>query len=90
VTATFAKSALPGRQTTAAVASAIHVAGQHEDDLFHLYVALFLLDLMVEHGQRFNGNKQPSTLHARAALLAAFDMAVRRGGPRPDDLSGSK
>lgn len=28
---------------------------------FQLYVALFLMDLMSEHGQCFNSNERPST-----------------------------
>jgi aminoglycoside phosphotransferase len=48
-------------------------AKQQDDRLFQLYVALFLLDLMGEHGQVFNGNQAPSTPGARAKLLTAFD-----------------
>jgi Ser/Thr protein kinase RdoA (MazF antagonist) len=47
--------------------------GQHADDrLFRLYVSLFLLDLMSEQGQVFNGNQSPSTSGACAALRRAF------------------
>jgi hypothetical protein len=47
---------------------------QHVDDrIFRLYVSLFLLDLMSEHGQVFNGNQPPSTAQARAALHRAFE-----------------
>jgi hypothetical protein len=46
---------------------------QHADDrIFRLYVSLFLLDLMSEHGQVFNGIQAPSTSEARAALRRAF------------------
>jgi aminoglycoside phosphotransferase (APT) family kinase protein len=48
-----------------------------DDDLFRLYVALFLLDLMGEHGQIFNGNQRPSQPQARAGLLAAFDASLQ-------------
>ena len=47
---------------------------QHADDrVFRLYVSLFLLDLMSEHGQAFNGNQLPSTAQARAALHRVFE-----------------
>lgn len=55
-------------------------AGQSDDDLFRLYVALFLLDLMGEHGQVFNGNQSPSQPEARAGLLAAFEAGLQRIG----------
>jgi hypothetical protein len=55
----------------------MQAAGQRDDGLFRVYVALFLVDLMSEHGQRFNGNEQPSTPRARAALLHQFDIALR-------------
>ena len=49
-----------------------------DDDLFRLYVALFLLDLMGEHGQVFNGNQRPSQPQARTGLLAAFEASLQR------------
>lgn len=46
---------------------------QHADDrIFRLYVNLFLLDFISEHGQVFNGNQSPSTPDARAMLHRAF------------------
>lgn len=48
-------------------------ARQTDDQVFRLYVSVFLLDLMSEHGQIFNGNERPSTPNTRAALRAAFD-----------------
>ncbi len=47
-------------------------AGHRDDHLFRLYVALFLLDLMSEHGHVFNGNEKPSTPEARAVMLDAL------------------
>jgi hypothetical protein len=47
-------------------------AGHADDHVFRLYVGLFLLDLMSEHGQSFNGNVRPSTPDGRAALNRAF------------------
>jgi len=53
----------------------MRAAGHRDDGLFRLYVALFLVDLMGEHGQRFNGNERPSTPEARDQLLRAFEKA---------------
>jgi aminoglycoside phosphotransferase len=47
-----------------------------DDRLFRLYVTLFLLDLMAEHGQAFNGNERQSSPPARAALQQAFDGSL--------------
>jgi len=51
-------------------------AGHAADDAFRLYVALFLLDLMAEHGQVFNGNETPSRPEARAHLLAMLERVL--------------
>lgn len=51
-------------------------AGHEEDELFRLYVALFVLDLMAEHGQTFNGNETASTPAARKRLLIALGRAL--------------
>jgi hypothetical protein len=48
-------------------------AGQPDDRVFRLYVALFLLELMAEHGQTFNGNERPSVPESRAALCRALE-----------------
>ncbi|MCR6656476.1 MAG: aminoglycoside phosphotransferase family protein [Opitutus sp.] len=59
------------------VAHWMAAAGHADDETFQLYVALFLLDLMAEHGQVFNGNETASTPEARAGLLTAFrDLAI--------------
>ena len=55
----------------------MHAAGYQDDQTFRLYVALFLVDFMSEHGQRFNGNEQPSTSVARAMLLKIFTQAIK-------------
>ncbi len=52
-------------------------AGAEDDAMFRLYVALFLLDLMGEHSNVFNGNQRPSTPQARASLIRALDANVR-------------
>jgi aminoglycoside phosphotransferase len=55
---------------------------QHTDDgIFRLYVSLFLLDLMSEHGQVFNGNLSPSTPQARAMLHRAFERNLASARP---------
>lgn len=51
-------------------------AGHADDAQFALYVALFLVDLMAEHGQVFNGNETGSTPEARAGLLAALRQVM--------------
>lgn len=58
-------------------------AGWPDDRLFRLYVALFLLDLMGEHGQIFNGNERPSQPNERAALLDAFEATLDEIEQRP-------
>jgi len=50
----------------------MEAAGHADDEAFRLYVALFLLDLMAEHGQVFNGNEVPSTPQGRQHLLDAL------------------
>jgi aminoglycoside phosphotransferase (APT) family kinase protein len=52
-------------------------AKQPDDPTFRLYVSLFLLDLMAEHGQMFNGNERPSDAEARASLRRAFEDGLR-------------
>lgn len=52
-------------------------AKQVDNPTFRLYVSLFLLDLMAEHGQVFNGNQRPSAPEARASLQGAFADNLR-------------
>jgi aminoglycoside phosphotransferase len=47
-----------------------------DDRLFRLYVTLFLLDLMAEHGQVFNGNQRSSSPQARAELEQSFNHSL--------------
>ena len=54
----------------------LEAAGLEDDHLFRLYVAVFLLDLMSEHGQRFNGNERPSKPEERERVLRAFEAAI--------------
>jgi aminoglycoside phosphotransferase len=53
-------------------------AGLADDRLFRLYISLFLLDFMAEHGTRFNGNEAPSSPEARTRLRALFDESLRQ------------
>jgi len=62
------------------VARWMEVAGHADDRLFRLYVALFLLDFMSEHGQVFNGNERPSDSAARQRLLALFEAQMALAG----------
>lgn len=60
------------------VAHWMEAAGHADDATFGLYVALFLLDLMAEHGHVFNGNETASTPEARAGLERALDEVLAR------------
>ena len=56
-------------------------AAQTDDPVFWLYVSPFLLDLMSEHGHRFNGNERASTPEARRSLSLAFEACIARVQP---------
>jgi hypothetical protein len=71
-------SLLASRGPTTYVDSWMQHAGHRDDPMFRLYVALFLVDLMSEHGQRFNDNAPHSTESRRAILREAFAEAVSR------------
>ena len=58
------------------VSAWLHHAGQPDDQVFRLYVAVFLLDLMAEHGQVFNGNERASSLEDRTTLDRAFQRSL--------------
>ncbi len=51
------------------VAALLRHAGQTDDRVFRLYVAVLLLDLMSEHGHDFNGNQRPTEPDVREHLL---------------------
>jgi aminoglycoside phosphotransferase (APT) family kinase protein len=55
----------------------MRAAGFQNDRVFRLYVALFIVDFMSEHGQSFNGNQKASTLEARNLLLTIFKERLR-------------
>jgi aminoglycoside phosphotransferase (APT) family kinase protein len=50
----------------------LEAAGAADDAVFRLYVALFLVDFMSEHGQDFNGNQRPSVPAQRDRLTRLF------------------
>lgn len=50
---------------------------QPDDATFRLYVLIFLLDFMSEHGQSFNGNERASSPEIRSALYSAFEESLR-------------
>ena len=47
-------------------------AGFRDDHIFRLYVALFVVDFMSEHGQEFNGNEIRSSEDIRERLKRVF------------------
>jgi aminoglycoside phosphotransferase len=51
------------------VAALLRQAGQTDDRVFRLYVAVSLLDLMSEHGHDFNGNQSPTEPDVRENLI---------------------
>jgi Ser/Thr protein kinase RdoA (MazF antagonist) len=55
----------------------MNAANYNKDRIFQLYVALFLVDFMSEHGQEFNGNVLRSSADCRKRLLAVFAESLR-------------
>jgi hypothetical protein len=55
----------------------MNTAGYRNDRIFRLYVALFLVDFMSEHGQEFNGNVPPSSADGRGRLPRVFKESLR-------------
>jgi aminoglycoside phosphotransferase (APT) family kinase protein len=50
----------------------MNAAGFQDDRVFRIYVAMFIVDFMSEHGQTFNGNAKASSPEARNGLLQIF------------------
>jgi len=73
------------------VSSWLRFAGRPDDRIFRLYVALFLLDFVADHGQASNGNQRPSAPEARAALCRAFEDGLGRiqAEPSPNVYGGA-
>jgi len=57
---------------TAYVDAWMNSANYRKDRIFQLYVALFIVDFMSEHGQEFNGNVLASSADRRNRLLGVF------------------
>jgi aminoglycoside phosphotransferase len=53
-------------------------ANYRDDRIFRLYVVLFLVDFMSEHGQTFNGNPRSSSTDDRNRLLHIFAERLQR------------
>jgi len=58
----------------------MNLAGYRHDRIFRLYVALFIVDFMSEHGQVFNGNVLPSSAERRNRLLGIFTEQLQLMG----------
>lgn len=58
----------------------MNLANYRDDRIFRLYVALFIVDFMSEHGQAFNGNAPPSSPERRHRLLRIFTEQRRLAG----------
>jgi aminoglycoside phosphotransferase (APT) family kinase protein len=58
----------------------MNLAGYRYDKIFQLYVALFIVDFMSEHGQAFNGNVLASLPERRKRLLRIFTEQLRLMG----------
>jgi aminoglycoside phosphotransferase len=59
----------------------MNCANYRSDRIFQLYVALFIVDFMSEHGQVFNGNLLPSSADDRNHLLRVFAECLRLAAP---------
>ncbi|HWF96555.1 MAG TPA: aminoglycoside phosphotransferase family protein [Xanthobacteraceae bacterium] len=53
-------------------------ANYRDDRIFRLYVVLFLVDFMSEHGQAFNSNLRPSSADDRNRLFRIFAENLQR------------
>lgn len=58
----------------------MNLASYRYDRIFRLYVALFIVDFMSEHGQAFNGNVLTSSAERRNRLLRIFTDQLRLMG----------
>ncbi len=58
----------------------MNLASYRYDRIFQLYVALFIVDFMSEHGQAFNGNMLSSSPESRNRLLRIFTQQLRLMG----------
>ena len=56
----------------------MRLASFRDDYIFRLYVAMFIVDLMSEHGQVFNGNQTRSNPGDRQRLMHVFTECLKR------------
>jgi aminoglycoside phosphotransferase len=56
----------------------MNAANYQDDRIFRLYVALFIVDFMSEHGQEFNGNALAASADCRDRLLRVFAACLQR------------
>jgi aminoglycoside phosphotransferase len=56
----------------------MHIASFKDDAIFRMYIALFIVDFMSEHGQTCNGNQGPSAPSTREKLISVFEDAMRQ------------
>ena len=57
------------------------LAHHRDDRIFRLYVTLFIVDFMSEHGQEFNANPLPSSAGDRNHLCRVFAECIRLAEP---------
>jgi aminoglycoside phosphotransferase (APT) family kinase protein len=55
----------------------MNAADCRNDRVFRLYITLFLVDFMSEHGHEFNGNMLQSSANCRNRLLRVFTESLR-------------
>jgi aminoglycoside phosphotransferase len=62
----------------------LKIANQPDDGIFRLYVSLFLVDFMSEHGEIFNGNQRPFSAATQQKLVSEFYSSLGGGGRTSD------
>jgi hypothetical protein len=65
------------RGSTRYVDAWMNAAGYRNNRIFRLYVALFPVDFMSEHGHEFNGNAPASSADSRNRLLRVFSAHLQ-------------
>ena len=56
----------------------LNLAQYEDDNIFRLYISLFLVDFMSEYGQVFNGNQQTLLPETRQHLLGIFAVSFKK------------
>jgi aminoglycoside phosphotransferase len=67
----------------------LKIANQPDDRIFRLYVSLFLVDFMSEHGEIFNGNQRPFSAETQHKLVREFYSSLREGRHSSDQQGWS-